>query len=119
MLFILSVLARICTERRFWKLTRSGQWFEIVDTAFTEKEWYDNFRVSNSTFELQHVNLVILKNPYLVAPPLVTFYKFWNILIKSLNFHKLKLWRIKVIKTFTTKIECKCEKNNHKHQWLI
>ena len=39
----------------------------------------------------QHVNLVILKNPYLVAPPLVTF----------LNFHELKLWRIKVIRTFT------------------
>ena len=31
--------------------TRSGQWFEIVETAFTEKEWYDNFRVSRSTFD--------------------------------------------------------------------
>ena len=54
LLFILSVLACTCTERRFWKLTRSGQWFELADTAFTEKEWYDNFRVSNSTFELIH-----------------------------------------------------------------
>ena len=54
LLFILSVLACTCTERRFWKLTRSGQWFEPVDTAFTEKEWYDSFRVSNSTFELIH-----------------------------------------------------------------
>ena len=32
-------------------LTQSGQWFEIVETAFTETEWYDNFRVSRSTFD--------------------------------------------------------------------
>ena len=43
LLIVLSVLACTSTERRFWTLTRS-QWFEIVETAFTEKEWYDNFR---------------------------------------------------------------------------
>ena len=51
MLIVLSVLACTSIERRFWTLTRSGQWFEIVETAFTEKEWYDNFRVSRSTFD--------------------------------------------------------------------
>ena len=51
LLIVLSVLACTSTERRFWTLTRSGQWFEIVERAFTEKEWYDNFRVSRSTFD--------------------------------------------------------------------
>ena len=51
LLIVLSVLACTSIERRFWTLTRSGQWFEIVETAFTEKEWYDNFRVSRSTFD--------------------------------------------------------------------
>ena len=51
LLFILSVLACTSIERRFWTLPRSGQWFEIMETAFTEKEWYDNFRVFKSTFE--------------------------------------------------------------------
>ena len=49
LLIVLSVLASI--ERRFWTLAQSGHWFEIVETAFTEKEWYDNFRVSRSTFD--------------------------------------------------------------------
>ena len=51
MLFVLSVLACTSIEGQFWTLIRSGQWFEIVETAFTEKEWYDNFRVSGSTFD--------------------------------------------------------------------
>ena len=38
LLFIASVLACTSVERRFWTLTRSGQWFEIVETAFIEKE---------------------------------------------------------------------------------
>ena len=37
LLIVLSVLACTSTERRFWTLTRSGQWFEIVERAFTEK----------------------------------------------------------------------------------
>ena len=51
MLIVLSVLACTSIERRFWTLARSGQWFEIVETAFTEKEWYDNSRVLRSTFD--------------------------------------------------------------------
>ena len=43
MLFVLSVLAFTSIEGQFWTLIRSGQWFEIVERAFTEKEWYDNF----------------------------------------------------------------------------
>ena len=30
---------------------RSNVWFEMVERAFTDKEWYDNFRVSKETFE--------------------------------------------------------------------
>ena len=30
---------------------RSNVWFEMVESAFTDKEWYDNFRVSRETFE--------------------------------------------------------------------
>ena len=33
-----------------------------------------------------------------------------------MQYHKLKLWLIKVFKTFTMAIEHLCEKNNHKHQ---
>lgn len=51
LLFILSVLTCTSIERRVWTLTRSGQWFEIVETAFIDKEWYDNCRVSKSTFD--------------------------------------------------------------------
>ena len=43
LLFVLSVLACTSIEGRFWTLIRSGQWFEIVERTFTEKEWYDNF----------------------------------------------------------------------------
>ena len=53
MLIVLSVLASI--ERRFWTLAQSGHWFEIVETAFTEKEWYDNFRISRSTFDYMYI----------------------------------------------------------------
>ena len=51
MLIVLSVLACTSIERRFWTLARSGQWFEIVETAFTEKEWYNNSRGLRSTFD--------------------------------------------------------------------
>ena len=32
-------------------LERSNVWFDMVERAFTDKEWYDNFRVSKETFE--------------------------------------------------------------------
>ena len=51
LLIVLSVLACTSIERRFWTLARSGQWFEIVETAFTEKEWYNNSRGLRSTFD--------------------------------------------------------------------
>ena len=51
MLIVLSVLACTSIERQFWTLTKTGQWFETVETAFTEKEWYDNFCVTRSTFD--------------------------------------------------------------------
>ena len=51
MLIVLSVLTCTSIEQWFWTLTRSGHWFEIVETAFTEKEWYDNFRISRSMFD--------------------------------------------------------------------
>ena len=54
-LIVLSVLACTSIEQWFWTLTRSGHWFEIVETAFTEKEWYDNFRISRSTFDYMYI----------------------------------------------------------------
>lgn len=30
---------------------RSNVWFEMVERGFTDKEWYDNFRVSKETFQ--------------------------------------------------------------------
>ena len=49
---ITAMLAFHCPiERRFWMLTRSGHWFEMVETIFTDKEWYDNFRASKETFQ--------------------------------------------------------------------
>ena len=51
LLIIASVLACNTIEQRFWTLARTDQWFQIVETAFTDKEWYDNFRVSKTTFE--------------------------------------------------------------------
>ena len=51
-ILIAAMLACNCPiERRFWMLTRSGHWFEMVKTVFTDKEWYDNFRVSKETFQ--------------------------------------------------------------------
>ena len=50
---ITAMLACNCPiERRFWMLTRSCHWFEMVETVFTDKEWYDiNFRASKETFQ--------------------------------------------------------------------
>ena len=31
-------------------MERSNVWFEMIERAFTDKEWYDNFRVSKETF---------------------------------------------------------------------
>ena len=60
----------------------------------------------------RHVNLAILKIPYLAA---LKFSDFSLILKhKSLNFRafntRLKPWRIKVLKTFTKTIEHLCDK---------
>ena len=33
-------------DRRFWTLPRTNDWFQIAETNFTDKEWYDNFCVS-------------------------------------------------------------------------
>ena len=38
-------------ERRCWTLARTDQGFQVVETAFTDKEWYDNFCVSKTTVE--------------------------------------------------------------------
>lgn len=51
MFIFASLLACNSIERRCWVLPRSDRWFQIVETAFTDKEWYDNFRVSKATFQ--------------------------------------------------------------------
>ena len=34
------VIACNCSiERQFWMITRSGYWFEVLETVFTDKEW--------------------------------------------------------------------------------
>jgi hypothetical protein len=37
-------------DRKIWTLPRSGEWFKIAVTEFSEKEWRDNFRLSKETF---------------------------------------------------------------------
>ena len=46
-----SMLACNSIERRCWVLPCSDRWFQIVETVFTDKEWYDNFCVSKATFQ--------------------------------------------------------------------
>ena len=38
-------------DRRFWMVSRSDHWFEMAETTFSDKEWYENFHVSKETFQ--------------------------------------------------------------------
>ena len=37
-------------DRGIWVVPRSDCWFEMVETTLSDKEWYENFRVSRETF---------------------------------------------------------------------
>ena len=37
-------------DRKVWTLPRSGQWFDMAVTEFSDKEWRENFRLSKETF---------------------------------------------------------------------
>ena len=37
-------------DRGIWVVPRSDHWFEMVETTLSDKEWYENFRVSRETF---------------------------------------------------------------------
>ena len=45
------MLACNFVELRCWTLACTDQCFQVAETAFTDKEWYDNFRASKTTFE--------------------------------------------------------------------
>ena len=38
-------------DRSVWSLRRSSEWLYMAETAFTDKQWYENFRVSRETFQ--------------------------------------------------------------------
>jgi hypothetical protein len=48
--------------REVWMHPRSSAWFEMVETYFTDDQWYENFRVTKGTFAfiLSKINLNIL-----------------------------------------------------------
>ena len=48
---IASMLACNSVELRCSILACTYQWLQVAETAFTDKEWYDNFRASKTTFE--------------------------------------------------------------------
>ena len=37
-------------DRQVWTVSRSSHWFEMLETAFSDEEWYGNFRLSRQTF---------------------------------------------------------------------
>jgi hypothetical protein len=47
--------------REVWMRPRSSAWFEMVETYFTDDQWYENFRVTKGTFAfiLSKINLDI------------------------------------------------------------
>ena len=45
------LVCNVFVDRSCWMVERSNVWFEMVERAFTDKEWYDNFRLSKETFE--------------------------------------------------------------------
>ena len=38
-------------DRLVWMLPRTDHWYSIVQTKLSDKEWYENFRVSRETFD--------------------------------------------------------------------
>lgn len=47
-----AMLACICypRNREIWMRPRSFAWFEMVETHFSDDQWYENFRVTKGTF---------------------------------------------------------------------
>ena len=74
LILIAAMLACNCPiERRFWMLKRSGHWFEMVKIVFTDKEWYDNFRVSKESFQ----NIVSEIEDEIVHKDTRTFWRYF------------------------------------------
>ena len=38
-------------DRSVWSLRRSTEWLYMAETTFTDRQWYENFRVSRETFQ--------------------------------------------------------------------
>ena len=70
------LVCNVYVDRSCWMVERSNVCFEMVERAFTDKEWYDNFRVSKETFEYIvyciHSHLLEEKSSYCVI--LLGFY---------------------------------------------
>ena len=52
-LFLTLCVVILCNppiDRRVWMLPRTDHWYSLVQTKFSDKEWYKNFRVSKETF---------------------------------------------------------------------
>ena len=45
-----AILCNPPVDRRVWMLPRTDHWYSLVETKFSDKEWYENFRVSKETF---------------------------------------------------------------------
>ena len=45
------LVCNVYVDRSCWMVERSNVWFEMVERTFTDKEWYNNFRLSKETFE--------------------------------------------------------------------
>ena len=55
----MSTLINPPRERNIWMNPKSDDWFTMVDSTFTQEQWYENFRVTKNTFtfilsEIEH-----------------------------------------------------------------
>ena len=38
-------------DRSVWSLRRSSEWLYMAETTFTDRQWYENFRISREMFQ--------------------------------------------------------------------
>lgn len=51
MFLALMMMANPPIDRSVWSLCRSSEWPHMAETTFTDRQWYENFRVSMETFQ--------------------------------------------------------------------
>ena len=81
-LFLL--ILNVPRERSVWMHPRTDVWFRLADQRFTDRQWYENFRVTKRTF-LFVVDLVeddvkrkstVMREPVSVEKPVAIVYYF-------------------------------------------